>query len=265
MQIAFMMLLLIMTVSGAAQQPFSLRSRPARPQGPSTVAIDNCQDDLPIKIRPQPQYTPDYSVSKSFEPKPMDLMDRKRRPQVQIRRPRPQPVYYGGYGDEMLPEDAFEPEPDDIMDVCEDFGDVGDEPLDLMDTGCPQSNNRRSFNSMFGGVAKRRKNLGRRVLQSPSPSEVCKGTDGLVVVRLLSKPSEVEMVCASIDAASAVVHKGNQRFVADVIRKCAYDSEQVLVGGWFEDTGYPSLVTSPKRGQVKRMKEIDAAPVLCQR
>jgi hypothetical protein len=115
-----------------------------------------------------------------------------------------------------------------------------------------------------GGVGKRLASNSRRVLKTPSPSEVCHGDSGLVVVRLASYLGEVEMVCASIEATAAIVSKRNYHMVADVIRKCAYDTEVVWVGGWYRKDGRPFLITSPQRGQVKRLKWVTPAAVLCQ-
>lgn len=221
-----------------------------------------CNDNVP-KARPLPQQQ--HYQKWSFEPKPVDIWQAKRAPQPRQPAGGYQGGYYGGYGveSEVLPEAAVAPDEPEVW--CDgDKGDVGDDPEEL-DGGCPFQRASMGFGGGgFGGVGKQQRRPTRRVLKAPARDEICRGEDGLVVVRLLSTPSEVEMVCASINASAANVTKGNKRFVADIIRKCAYDSEQLLVGGWYGDAGYPRLVTSPKRGQVKQRSRIEPAPVLCQ-
>lgn len=105
---------------------------------------------------------------------------------------------------------------------------------------------------------------GSRLLR-PKTNEVCRGSQGLVVVRLLSKDNQVDMVCASIGGSPAMVSDRNKRSVDAIIKRCVNDTRKVLVGGWFGDTRWPSLVYNHQRDGIKRIKDHgDLAAVLCQ-
>lgn len=127
----------------------------------------------------------------------------------------------------------------------------------VSDDFCPQTGRRRP-------PVMARSSISVGNIRRPKQKEVCSGPSGLVVVRLLSKSSEVGLVCASISAVPAMVNAKNEGDVAAIIRKCAHDTERVFVGGWFGESDRPCPVISPKRGQVRKSRKMTVAPVLCQ-
>lgn len=253
---------------------FAQRGGPVRNSAPGSPCVADVHEKRPV-IRCAPRPEPD--AKNAWRP----------RPRAPPQPPPTTPAYgYGGYYDNA-PEPEPEPEPmeDDLPDSGQQWcpnDDGGDEPEHEEEAEdpppCPMggwrggnaNNNwgggrRPGIGGGGGGVA-RSGNPGDigQVLNRPQKKEVCQGTQGLTVVRLLTRPSEVDLVCLSISATPAGVNPRNEAAIAAIIRKCAHDTEQVLVGSWYGDDSWPSLVFSPKRGQVQKRKNLAQAAVLCQ-